>query len=88
MFVSNKFTNDNMPTELKVLFENAAGFYEYLYKVISKNMSERIAFKNSVLRIKVFIEGKMRSIPIKMRKMIEDKENKAEDQFLLTSNGS
>lgn len=39
LFVSNKFTNESMPTELKVLFENASGFYEYLYKVISKNMS-------------------------------------------------
>jgi len=52
------------------LFENAAGFYEYLNKVISKKMGERIVFKNGVLKIKVFIEGKMRSIPIKMRKMI------------------
>jgi hypothetical protein len=51
-------------------------------------MTERIVFKNGVLKIKVFIEGRLRSIPIKMKKMIEDTEHKNEQPFLLTTLGS
>ena len=32
-------------------------------------MTERIIFKNEMLIIKVFIDDKIREIPIKMRKM-------------------
>jgi hypothetical protein len=49
------------------------GFYEYIYKVVAKNMTDRIAFRNGLLRIKVFIDDKMREIPIKMKKMVEEK---------------
>ena len=65
-----------------------AGFYEYLYKVAMKNMSDRIVFKNGLLIIKVFIDDKMREIPIKMRKMREEKDNRStpsQQQFMLTS---
>lgn len=65
-----------------------AGFYEYLYKVALKNMSDRIVFKNGLLIIKVFIDDKMREIPIKMRKMREEKDNRStpsQQQFMLTS---
>jgi hypothetical protein len=34
-------------------------------------MVERISFKNGLLIIKVFIDDKMREIPIKMRRMRE-----------------
>ncbi len=36
-------------------------------------MGERINFKNGLLVIKVFIDDKMREIPIRMKKMREDK---------------
>ena len=49
-------------------------------------MSERINFKNGLLIIKVFIDDKMREIPIRMKKMREDKENRSpSQQFMLTS---
>ena len=43
-----------------MLFENVAGFYEYIYKVAIKNMSDRIQFRNGLLRIKVFVDDKMK----------------------------
>lgn len=51
-------------------------------------MSDRIVFKNGLLIIKVFIDDKMREIPIKMRKMREEKDNNrssSQQQFMLTS---
>lgn len=52
-------------------------------------MSDRIVFKNGLLVIKVFIDDKMREIPIKMRKMREEKDNSrsspSQQQFMLTS---
>ena len=48
-------------------------------------MSDRISFRNGLLKIKVFIDDKMRELPIRMRKMQEQKENMADSHFLLTS---
>lgn len=49
-------------------------------------MSDRINFKNGLLLIKVFIDDKVREIPIRMRRMREEKEGRAsEQQFMLTS---
>lgn len=56
MYISQKFTNQELPQQLQIIFENVAGFYEYLYKVALKNMSDRIVFKNGLLIIKVFID--------------------------------
>jgi hypothetical protein len=55
--------------------------------VAVKNMSDRINFKNGLLILKVFIDDKMRELPIKMRRMKEDKENRtpSQQQFMLTS---
>ena len=49
-------------------------------------MIDRISFRNGILKIKVYIEGKMRSVSIKMKKMVEEKGPK-DDNFLLTSIG-
>ena len=49
-------------------------------------MTERITFDNGLLQVKVFIDDKMKTIPIKMKRMTEEKEPKDTHQpFLLTS---
>lgn len=48
-------------------------------------MADRISFRNGLLKIKVFIDDKMREIPIRMKKMVEQKENNSESHFMLTS---
>lgn len=52
-------------------------------------MTERISFSNGLLKIKVFIDDKMKEIPIKMKKMVHEKAEKehreTQQQFMLTS---
>ena len=59
-----------------------------MQKLVSKSMQDRIVFRNGLLKVKVFIEGKLRSIPIRMKKMVEEKESKGDQPFMLTSIGS
>ena len=74
LYKSSKFTNETLPMELKVLFQTVNGFYQYVYGIIAKKMIDRFVFKNGQLKIKVHIEGKMRSIPVKMKKMVEERD--------------
>lgn len=60
VYQSAKFSAEYFPQELQILFENVEGFYEYLYKLAAKNMTERIIFSNGLLKIKVFIDDKMK----------------------------
>lgn len=61
-----------------------AGFYEYLYKLALKGLTDRLAFKGGVLFVRVLIDDRAREIPIKMRKMKEDRDG-SQERFMLTS---
>jgi hypothetical protein len=72
---------------LQIIFERVSGLYDYLQKMVDKNLTDRVSFRNELLIIKVFIDDKIREVPIKMRRMREEKErySQSEKHFMLTS---
>lgn len=80
-----RFSQQDLPQQLQALFENVAGFYEYLYKLAIKGLSDRLAFKNGLLTVRVLIDDRAREIPIRMRKMREERESTSQERLMLTS---
>jgi hypothetical protein len=80
-----KFTQQDLPQQLQAIFENVAGFYEYLYKLALKGLTDRLAFKNGLLSVRVHIDDRSREIPIRLRKMREDRDNSSQEKLMLTS---
>ena len=62
-----------------------SGFYEYIYKLALKGLADRLSFKNGLLVLRVQIDDRSREIPIRLRKMREEKETSSQDKFMLTS---
>jgi hypothetical protein len=80
-----RFTQQDLPQQLQAIFENVAGFYEYLYKLALKGLSDRLAFKNGLLAVRVLIDDRAREIPIRMRRMREEREGSSQERLMLTS---
>ena len=76
--LKQKFTQQDLPQQLQAIFENVAGFYEYIYKLALKGLTDRLAFKNGLLSVRVHIDDRSREIPIRLRKMREDRENSSQ----------
>lgn len=50
-----------------------------------KGHTDRLAFKNGLLTVRVLIDDRARDIPIKMRKMQEERESTSQERLMLTS---